>query len=405
MATEKFFVFNEDGALKRLKGRIVRFLDNEDPTGSDKSAIRTSLEVSPDAAGLVQADVGTAPNEIPVNGMLGDMAYQSSDGLSVGSLEITDKIDLSGAPTQQLEVYGDAPTVRVTDTSDGVGDGDSIGKLEFYGNDGSSGGVGVRAKIDTVSETAAGNQYGVAISTSTANSTPVERVRVDGQGRVSIGNNSPGSFHSSADDLVIGQTASATHSGITVANASGGTGSVFFAKGTSGDALYRGQIQYAHGSDTMYFATAGASAWSINSSGNFVAATGKGIDFGSTTTGSGTVATNGGLLDDYEFGDFTVTAGGTWTVTPTSMAGKYLKVGNLVTCWVTFGGSPSKTSATSGWLEGLPFATNVYNGQGSVSDTSVADRGNCYAANVNRLWLTGTSFGANNYATVSYRHD
>ena len=62
MATEKYFVFSESGELKRMKGRIVRFLDNEDPSGSDKSAIRTSLEVSPDAAGLVQADVGTAPN-------------------------------------------------------------------------------------------------------------------------------------------------------------------------------------------------------------------------------------------------------------------------------------------------------------------------------------------------------
>jgi len=97
MATEKYFVFSESGELKRMKGRIVRFLDNEDPTGSDKDAIRTSLEVSPDAAGLVQADIGTQPNEIPVNGMLGDMAYQSSAGVAmvnaeVETLEVTDKV-------------------------------------------------------------------------------------------------------------------------------------------------------------------------------------------------------------------------------------------------------------------------------------------------------------------------
>ena len=112
MATEKFFVFNEDGELKRLKGRIVRFLDNEDPTGSDKSAIRTSLEVSPDAAGLVQADVGTAPNEIPVNGMLGDMAYQASDGVSAGTISadeigvgVTDPDELIHAKATSSAVY------------------------------------------------------------------------------------------------------------------------------------------------------------------------------------------------------------------------------------------------------------------------------------------------------------
>jgi hypothetical protein len=39
-------------------------------------------------------DVGTAPNEVPLNGMLGDMAYQSSDGVSVAELEVTDKIGI-----------------------------------------------------------------------------------------------------------------------------------------------------------------------------------------------------------------------------------------------------------------------------------------------------------------------
>ena len=105
MATEKFFVFNEDGALKRLKGRIVRFLDNEDPSGSDKSAIRTSLEVSPDAEGLVQADVGTAPNEIPVNGMLGDLAYQSAEAVSAGTVS-ADSLDVEGqTKSGSLNVY------------------------------------------------------------------------------------------------------------------------------------------------------------------------------------------------------------------------------------------------------------------------------------------------------------
>lgn len=102
MATEKYFCFDEQGELKRIKGRLVRFLDNEAPTGSDKSAIRTSLEVSPDAEGLVQADVGTAPNEIPVNGMLGDLAYQDADSVSVAELEV--ESTTGTATTQALTV-------------------------------------------------------------------------------------------------------------------------------------------------------------------------------------------------------------------------------------------------------------------------------------------------------------
>ena len=56
MATEKFFVFNEAGTLKRLKGRIVRFLDNEDPDNDDKAAIRSSLSVPASAEGLTPAN-------------------------------------------------------------------------------------------------------------------------------------------------------------------------------------------------------------------------------------------------------------------------------------------------------------------------------------------------------------
>ena len=56
MGTEKFFVFNEAGTLKRLKGRIVRFLDNEEPDNDDKVAIRSSLSVPASAEGLTPAN-------------------------------------------------------------------------------------------------------------------------------------------------------------------------------------------------------------------------------------------------------------------------------------------------------------------------------------------------------------
>ena len=52
MGTEKFFVFKEDGTLARLKGRIVRFLDNDPPVNDDKANIRSSISVPASAEGL-----------------------------------------------------------------------------------------------------------------------------------------------------------------------------------------------------------------------------------------------------------------------------------------------------------------------------------------------------------------
>jgi hypothetical protein len=70
-------------------------------------------------------DVGTSPQEVPLNGMLGSMAYQDADSVSVAKLEVTDKVDgnlgINTSPTATLEVT-DATTnvaaVRVTRRSD-----------------------------------------------------------------------------------------------------------------------------------------------------------------------------------------------------------------------------------------------------------------------------------------------
>jgi len=121
MPSERFFVHKEDGSLVRLKGRLVRFLDEEPPTGSDKSAIRTALEVSPDAEGLVQADVGSSPHQIPVNGMLGDMAYQSSEGISVARAEVESTTGTGS--TQALTVTDGSSTNFVVQEDGKVGVG------------------------------------------------------------------------------------------------------------------------------------------------------------------------------------------------------------------------------------------------------------------------------------------
>lgn len=395
-------------------------------------AAKTNLEI---------IDVGTAPNQVPLNSMLSGMAYMSPDSVSVAELEVTDNLEVippgtnlnpgivskvgaflsshsevglgfSGFPSgdgasksaiihERKDTYGrgdlhicsnydaDATNANKSDAvitvdgsteSVGIGTSSPSSKLTVDSGDiqlQASSGANVDSQsinwkntnssgfdIAKVQAATGGNIYEGQLKFLTKDSggTMAERLRIDSSGRVGIANSSPSSFHSSADDLVVGQTSSATHSGITVANASGGTGSVFFAKGTSGDELYRGQIQYAHGSDTMYFGTAGASAWSINSSQNLVAVgSGVGIDFGSAASGSGTPITNGGLLDDYEAGTFTPVvadaASGGNVGTTAARSGAYTKVGRIVhfSLSLTNIDTTGMTAGNNLYIRGLPF--------------------------------------------------
>jgi hypothetical protein len=85
----------------------------------------------------------------------------------------------------------------------------------------------------------------------------------------------------------------------------------------------------------------------------------------------GTGAAN--KLDDYEEGTWTPALGGTWTTDPTTLSGTYTKVGNVVTIRMKMLGGV-KSSAISGYITGLPFATNNSTGSvGSVSNAGVAD--------------------------------
>jgi hypothetical protein len=105
----------------------------------------------------------------------------------------------------------------------------------------------------------------------------------------------------------------------------------------------------------------------------------------------GTGAAN--LLDDYEEGTWTPALGGTWTTDPTTLFGTYTKVGNVVTIRMKMLGGV-KSSAISGYITGLPFATNnSYGSVGSVSNTGVADFGNCLFQNTDRIWFTETNLG------------
>lgn len=116
MGTEKFFVFNENGTLKRLKGRIVRFLHNEDPDNDDKVAIRASLSVPAVAEGLTPAnnlsDVSSAETS------RNNLAVPSDDELarSIGSHSVGPAVNFDGS--DDYVQIADADALSFTDGSD-----------------------------------------------------------------------------------------------------------------------------------------------------------------------------------------------------------------------------------------------------------------------------------------------
>jgi len=139
--------------------------------------------------------------------------------------------------------------------------------------------------------------------------------------------------------------------------------------------------------------------WRVDSSGNLIPkASGYGINFTVNTPASGMTSQN---LTWYEEGTWTPALGGTWLTNPTGLAGAYVRIGRQVTIQLIFVGG-TKSTAVSGYFTGLPFPTN-YIASGTVTDTDITNRGQCLAANTNRIWVTNTTFSAgNNICSVTY---
>jgi len=93
-----------------------------------------------------------------------------------------------------------------------------------------------------------------------------------------IGNTSPTSYNSAADNLVIGTSGS---NGMTIVSGSTSSGYIMFADGTTGQQQYEGQITYDHTSNFMAFNTSGAEGLRLTSSSLYTA---SGINVGIGTS-------------------------------------------------------------------------------------------------------------------------
>ena len=108
-----------------------------------------------------------------------------------------------------------------------------------------------------------------------------DKVTIDDSGNVGIGTTSPGSFQAGAENLVIGSGSG--DEGMTIYSGIANRGNIYFADGTTGADLYKGQINYFHDSDYMRFVTAGTERLRIDANGNV----GIGSSSPTFTTGSG----------------------------------------------------------------------------------------------------------------------
>jgi len=116
-----------------------------------------------------------------------------------------------------------------------------------------------------------------------------QRVRIDSSGNVGINNSSPGSYNSDGRNLVVGSGSGGQ--GLSIASGTSNYGTIYFADGTSGDALYRGAVLYNHGSDFMRLDTAAGERMRIDSSGNVGIGSGSNIQL--IASGRKTLALNG----------------------------------------------------------------------------------------------------------------
>ena len=317
MPSEKFFVHKEDGSLVRLKGRLVRFLDEEPPTGSDKSAIRTALEVSPDAEGLVQADVGTDPNQIVLHQHLGDISYQSAEAVSVAQLQ-GENAGLNASPTDARLTITDSTNDCIHLTAD-----ESTLQGPYADTQIRMGGNIVVKGVNNAFLTT-GSNAGIA---------------VDSQGRVGIGTASPSyELDVQAANARIAATSSAGVVNHLQADSTG---------------AWVGPLS----NHNLYFKTNNTTRWTVTAGGNLVSSGGA-IDFGS---GASTT------LDDYEEGTwspvFAPQTGSFASITMVVTSAQYTKIGNRViaTCYINTNGLNTSGGSGPVTIAGLPFSAVGFN--------------------------------------------
>jgi hypothetical protein len=138
--------------------------------------------------------------------------------------------------------------------------------------------------------------------------------------------------------------------------------------------------------------------------GNVIVSSGYGIDFSATAQAGGMTSE---LLADYEEGTWTPSDESGAGLTFTSVVGRYIKVGKLVTLWCTFTYPSTSDSAHYVYVGGLPFTSDSTLGGGMVT----VNNGTQYlwniGENVTASYLGNGPYGGlflnSNLSTVAFK--
>ena len=252
-------------------------------TGNLTGDVTGNLTGNADTASNLTGSPSITVDNITASGnvsIAGTLTYQDVTNIdSVGIITAQAGIHVTGGsvgigltnPEKLLEVSSNSsPTIRINNSDGSISADQTIGVIEFKANDGSGDGSQVTGSIESISQaafTGQGSPSHLIFKTNGVSGADAltERLRVDSSGRLGLGTTDPGSYFSDATELVVADT---DHDcGITIASSSSHKGTIAFADGTSGDAAYRGYINYIHSSDSLQLATSGTERLRIISDG------------------------------------------------------------------------------------------------------------------------------------------
>jgi hypothetical protein len=191
----------------------------------------------------------------------------ANDALSIGAT-----VNVGSGIT--LGASGDGFFTGVVTATSYVGDGSALtgvaatdnvrtGILDVAGVGTFRNDVNIPDKIIHLGDTNTAIRFPAA-DTITAETGGSEALRIDSGGRLLLGTTTEG--HAAADDLTIENTAA--DMGITLRSGTSNQGAIYFSDGTTGDAEYRGIINYNHANDALSVYTSATERIRITSDGD-----------------------------------------------------------------------------------------------------------------------------------------
>ena len=357
------------------------------PTGVDIAGITTAATLRATTGIVTSLTAGSLTSLGAVSGTTGTFsaAVSGTTGTFTGDVDIADKIVHTGdtntairfpaADTITAETGG---TERFRITSDGkiginqtptrelsLHSPDNNNALIHFTNDdtGETSSDGILLGLDgnenmNINHQETGKDINLYMGGS-------QRLKVDSNGRVIIGAQITVDTGGYYDDITLNNSNTASGeaggAGLSIVSGSSSYGGVIFSRSNSHG---RGYVKYDQTNDQLILGTQTIDRVMIEDSGNngdvhiktgniIFNTSGKGIDFGVTGNGSGTMTSE--LFNDYEEGTWTPTTpsgGGGWNSVSSAM---YRKVGNIV--FLTFYGTlASQTSNNALKIGGFPYA-------------------------------------------------